>query len=299
MTHRTFLVSGASGWLGRALVAHLSSEGHTVRTLVRRPPVAAGEYRWDPAAGSLDRAALVGTDVIVHLAGEGIADARWTDARKALILSSRVQGTALIAREAAAAGNPNLHLISASAVGFYGNAGERICEESAPSGTGFLAEVCRAWEGAAAGATTLPVTHIRIGVVVGPGGGFLSRMLPLFRAGLGGRLGAGDAWTSWISRHDLCRAVSWIAAHRLTGAVNLTGPLPCTNGGLTAELGALLHRPTLLPAPAFALRLAMGEMADELLLAGQRALPARLLASGFSFDHPTFRDAARWALEER
>jgi len=299
MTSRTFLISGASGWLGQALAAHLTSEGNAVRRLVRRAPTEPGEYRWDPATGAFDRAALTGTDVIVHLAGEGIADARWTAARKQLILRSRVDGTELIAREAAASGNPNLHLISASAVGFYGNAGSQPCDESTPSGSGFLAEVCRAWEGATAAAAALPLTHIRIGVVVGPGGGFLARMLPIFRAGLGGRLGTGEAWTSWISRHDLCRAIGWTAAHRLTGTVNLTGPAPCTNADLTAELGTLLHRPTRLPAPSFALRLAMGEMADELLLAGQRALPARLQASGFSYDHPTFRDAARWALEEK
>ena len=298
MTPRTFVISGASGWLGTALTAHLEAVGHSVRRLVRRAPADRREFVWDPAAGTIDTDALAGADAVIHLAGEGIAEARWTASRKALILKSRVDGTRCIAKAVAASGNPQLHLISASAVGFYGNAGATICAEGAPSGTGFLAEVCRAWEEATEAAASNPVTHIRIGVVVGPNGGFLARMLPLFRAGLGGRLGSGEAWTSWISRRDLCRAIAWIADQKLTGAINLTGPTPCTNADLTAELAALLHRPARLPAPSFALRMVMGEMADELLLAGQRALPARLEASGFTFDHPTFRDAARWALED-
>lgn len=298
MTAKTYLISGASGWVGRALCRHLTSRGHRVRTLVRRPAAADGEFVWNPQAGTLDLDALEGTDYVVHLAGEGIADGRWSEARKQRILESRVQGTRTLARAVAASSNPSLHLLSASAVGFFGNSGEAERDETGPAGEGFLATVCRAWETEALAAAPHPVTLLRIGVVVGPGGGFLARLLPLFRAGLGGPLADGRAWTSWISLHDLCRAVEWAADRRLTGPVHLTAPAPCRNASWTADLATLLRRPALLPAPAFALRLAMGEMADELLLASQRVVPARLLADGFRFDDATFREAARRALED-
>ena len=299
MTPKTYLISGASGWVGRALCNHLSSSGHAVRTLVRRPPSAPHEFVWNPDAGTIDARALEGLNYVVHLAGEGIADGRWTAQRKRRIRESRVVGTRTIALAVAAAGNPDLHLLSASAVGFYGSPGEAICDEHSTRGEGFLAEVCEAWETAAGSASPCPVTLLRIGVVVGPGGGFLGKLLPLFRAGLGGPLADGQAWTSWVSLRDLCRAVVWTAERGITGPVNLTAPEPRRNAAWTADLAGLLHRPAFLPAPAFALRLAMGEMADELLLASQRVLPARLLESGFDFQDTSFRDAAKRALEAR
>jgi uncharacterized protein (TIGR01777 family) len=294
------LVSGARGFIGSAVARHLEAQGHEVVSLARGN-VAPGPkvVGWDPAAGRLEPASLEGIDAAVHLAGEPISS-RWTARKKVAIRESRVGGTALLARALAAARRKAQVLVCASAVGIYGDRGdEALTEESAP-GSSFLAENCRDWEAAAAPAASagIRVVHLRIGLVVGRGGGLLGRLVPLFRAGLGGRLGSGRQYMSWIALEDLVHAVhvaiedaSW------AGPYNATAPRPVTNLEFTAALGRAVGRPTLLPAPAFALRLVFGrEMAQELLLGGQRAVPARLQQSGFRFQYPELEGALRAAL---
>lgn len=284
------LISGATGLVGRAASQALTDGGHTVVPLVRSggatPPDA---IPWDPAGGKLDGAALEGIDGVVHLAGESIAGGRWTPARKARIRDSRVAGTRLLSETLARLARRPAFFISASAIGFYGNRGDEELGEDAPSGTGFLAEVCREWEGATRPAADagIRVVNLRIGMVLARDGGALDKMLPPFRLGLGGPLGDGAMWMSWIHLHDLVAAIRFCAdTPELSGPVNALAPNPVRNRDFTRALGHALGRPALLPAPAFALRLALGEMADELLLASTRAVPTRLRNAGFSFAYP-------------
>lgn len=292
------LISGASGLIGSALVKSLSEAGHAVRRLVRREAGPA-EVRWDPAAGRLDAADLEGLDAVLHLAGENIAAGRWTRRRKARIRESRAVGTRLLSRTLAGLADPPGVFISASAVGFYGDRGEGQLDERSPPGSGFLAEVCRQWEAAtepAAGAGIRAV-QLRTGMVLAAHGGALAKMLPIFRLGLGGRLGSGRQYVSWITLDDVAGAVGRVLLDEtLRGPVNLVAPQPVTNRRFTAALGRVLKRPTWLPAPALALRIVLGQMAEELLLAGARVMPKRLLDAGYQFLHPELEAALRHVL---
>jgi uncharacterized protein (TIGR01777 family) len=275
----------------------LRAHGHEVVRLVRREASSSDEIQWDPAADELDVAALHGTEAIVNLSGENLGQ-RWTDARKREILDSRVRATGLLARTAAAlAPRPNV-FISASAVGVYGNRGDEILTEDSALGTGFLADVARAWEEAAdpAREAGIRVVCLRQGIVIAKDSGALERMLLPFKLGIGGRVGSGTQWWSWIGLDDVVSGYVAALTSDLAGAVNLTTPNPVTNEQLTKALGAALHRPTLLPVPGLAIRTLFGEMGQSMLLEGQRVLPARLLDMGFEFAAPTIDVAFARAL---
>jgi len=301
------LLSGSHGLIGSELAAYLPAAGHDVVRLVRRSPSAAGdvptgpgETRWDIEAGSMDPGALEGVDAVVHLAGEGIAAHRWSSAHKRRVLDSRVRGTRLLAEAAAGAASRPTVFVSASAVGFYGDRGdEELTEESLP-GAGFLAGVCSQWEAATEPAESagVRVVHLRSGIVLSPKGGALARQLPLFRLGLGGRLGSGRQWMSWVSLDDEVGAiVHALAEPGLRGPLNVTAPQPVTNAELTRALARVLRRPALARAPGAALSAVLGsEMAKEMLLAGQRVLPAKLSATGYRFGHPELEPALRHLL---
>lgn len=293
-------VTGASGLIGSALVPHLRGSGHDVMRLVRRPAASVDEISWDPQSGSVDLTRLEGTDAVIHLAGAGVGDHRWTDAYKREILDSRVDGTHTIVRAMTALEKRPAVLVSASAIGWYGDTGDRPVDETAPAGTGFLADVVRAWEAAAgpAAAAGIRVVHPRTGLVVSSKGGAWARMLPLFKAGLGGKLGSGRQYWSWISLRDEIRALVFLLENEaLSGPVNLTAPTPLTNAEVTSIMGTVLHRPTLLPAPAFALKAALGEFSTE-VLGSARVIPAVLESTGFTFEDPTLESALRAALAE-
>ena len=293
------LLTGSSGLIGSALVVFLRAGGHAVTPLVRRPAQAEKEIFWDPAAGKLDAAALEGFDAAVHLAGENLSARRWTASFKARILASRARGTHLLAEALARLNQPPRALLSASAVGYYGDAGDRALTEESPGGRGFLSEVCRAWEAATEPAAQkgIRIVNLRIGFVLSAAGGGLAKMLLPFQLGLGGRIGSGRQFMSWIALDDLVAAILFALTHdALRGPVNATAPNPVTNREFTRTLGRVLGRPTVFPMPALAARLALGEMADELLLAGQRTLPAKLQAAGFAFRFPALDPALRHAL---
>jgi len=282
------LVSGASGLVGRALVPFLTTQGHEVLRLVRRPVRTPEEVFWDPERGLLDLSAAGRIDAVVHLAGAGIAEGRWTQARKRVIRESRVGGTLLLARKLAALAEPPRVVIGGSAIGFYGEGGDAWLDESAPGGTGFLAEVTGAWEAAWSALQTYGtrLVYLRTGVVLSPAGGALAKMLPLFRAGLGGAVGSGGQWWSWIGIDDLAGAIGHaLITERVRGPMNAVSPVPVRSAEFAQALGRVLHRPACLPAPAWALRLALGEMADEAMLASQRVRPGLLEDSGYRFRH--------------
>ncbi|MET9917890.1 TIGR01777 family oxidoreductase [Streptomyces sp. NPDC059605] len=298
MLHSRIAVTGASGLIGAALVRSLRTDGHEVVRLVRHPARAGDEVEWDPRRGYVDVAGLVGCDAVVHLAGAGVGDRRWTAAYKQEIRDSRVLGTAAIAEAVASLDTPPKVLLSGSAIGYYGDTGDRAVDESAPAGEGFLPSVCVEWEAATAAAQEAGVrtVHARTGLVVGREGGAWGRLFPLFRAGLGGRLGNGRQYWSFISLHDEVAALRHILdTESLSGPVNLTGPDPVTNGEVTAAMGRVLHRPTLFTAPAPALRIVLGDFAED-VLGSQRVLPGRLLDSGFVFAFPGIDSAIRAAL---
>ncbi len=288
------VVTGSSGLIGTALLPALSESGHEPVALVRREP-GPGEARWDPGRGQIDRGALEGAGAVVHLAGAGIGDGRWTHARKELILRSRVDATTVLCGALAGLGTPPAVLVSGSAIGYYGDRGDEELTETSGPGSGFQAEVCRAWEGAtaAAEAAGVRVVHLRSAVVLAGHGGALGRQLPLFRAGLGGRLGSGRQWFSWISlRDEISVILHAIEDTSLAGPLNASAPAPVTNREFTRELGRALHRPAVLAVPPFALRVALGrQLADELLLGSLRVLPARLAGTGFRFRDQTLEDA--------
>jgi uncharacterized protein (TIGR01777 family) len=285
-------VTGASGVIGRALVPHLRDEGHDVVRFVRAAPKAPDERPWDPAHRQLDPALLDDVDAVVHLAGAGVADKRWTPSYKAVILRSRVDGTTAVAEAIAASGRPTT-LLSASAVGWYGDTGDRVTDESGPAGEGFLAEVCRAWEAATQPAEgTARVAHLRTGYVLAKDALGLQKQVRVAKLGLGAPLGSGRQWMSWITMHDEVRAIAHLLTADVNGPVNLVAPHPATNRELTAAINRTVHRPTFpVPVPGFALRTALGPFAAEGVLIGQRLVPAVLQRSGFTFDHPDL-DAA-------
>jgi uncharacterized protein len=302
-SHFHVAITGASGLIGSALSRRLAAEGHRVTRLVRRP-AGTGEISWDPAAGYLRSQDLEGVDAVVHLAGENVG-ARWTAARKARIRSSRVQGTSLLSEALARMRRRPVVLISASAIGIYGDRGEELVTENtlpANASLDFLARVGQEWEGAAdpARAAGIRVVHPRFGLVLSPAGGALKKMLLPFRLGLGGRLGSGAQWMSWISIDDTVGAILHaLVTDSFSGAVNLVAPDPVRNRDFTRILGQVLSRPTPFAVPAGALRLALGEMATATLLASLRVLPKRLLASGYRFEHPDLKTGLEAVLHGR
>lgn len=280
------LVSGSRGLIGSALVDALTSDGHQVTRLVRSAPgVGASEVRWDPDSDRLDLAPLEGFGAVVHLAGEKI-EGRWTENKRRRIYDSRVRGTERLCRALAQlSGRPQV-LISASAVGYYGSRGDDLLDEGSSPGMGFLSQVCRDWEAATRPASEVGIRVVtpRIGMVLSSTGGALGKVLPIFRWGLGGPLGNGRQYLSWIALDDLTRAIVYaLTTEKLDGPINAVAPQPVTNGEFTTALARALHRPALLPVPVFILRAALGPLADELLLASTRAIPCRLAEAGFCF----------------
>jgi uncharacterized protein len=293
MTIMRVAVTGATGLVGSALVAHLRSEGHDVVRVVRRAATGT-DILWDPAARQLDAHSFDDLDAVVHLAGAGIADHRWTDDYKRELLESRTASTTLVSETIAAATNGPRVLLSGSAIGFYGARGDEELDETASPGSGFLSDLCVQWEAATAPAASAGcrVVHLRTGMVLSSSGGALKKQLPLFKLGLGNKMGSGAQWHSWISIDDEVGAISHLLTSTASGPVNLTAPAPVTNAEFAEALGAALHRPTFLPIPKFGPQLLLGrELADELLFTGQKVLPRALLADGYHFDHPTLATA--------
>lgn len=294
---KTVAVAGSSGLVGVALTAALRSSDHRVLRIVRRKPAGRDEVRWNPESGDLDPAAFEDVDAVVNLCGAGIAAQRWSGAYKQALRDSRIEPTEVIATAAAQAGVPVL--VNASAVGYYGDTGSRITDESAAAGAGFLAGLCQDWEAATAAARDAGVRVVlaRTGLVLSPSGGLLTKLKPLFSVGLGGRVAGGHQYMPWISLEDEVRALLFAINHPLSGPVNLTGPAPVTNAELTGALGRALGRPTPWRVPGFAVRALIGEFAEEGLLGGQRAIPAALEHAGFAFHHNTIGEALSYAID--
>ncbi|MHC9296850.1 TIGR01777 family oxidoreductase [Mycobacterium sp. LTG2003] len=285
-------IAGSSGLIGSALASALRASDHRVLRIVRRAPSNGDELFWNPDTGEFDAGTLRGVDVVVNLCGVNVGEKRWSGAFKQSLRDSRIGPTEVLAGAVADAGVPVL--VNASAVGFYGDTRDRITDETAPAGQGFLARLCQDWEAATgqASAAGSRVVLLRTGLVLSQAGGMLSRLKPLFSFGLGARLGNGRQYLPWISLEDEIRAVLFTMwTDSVSGPVNLTGPAPVTNAEFTAALGRALNRPTPMIVPGFALRAVLGEFADEGLLAGQRAIPAVLERSGFAFHHNTVREA--------
>jgi uncharacterized protein (TIGR01777 family) len=300
------IVTGATGLVGRALVRSLLADGHEVTRLVRgdaqgfRAPGTTAVH-WEPDGGVIDAKELEGHDAAIHLAGEPIADGRWDEEKKQRIRESRVKGTRLLAEALAGLSEKPRTLVSASAIGFYGNRGAEVLREESASGEDFLSEVCREWEKAtlAASQAGIRVAHIRIGVVLSAEGGALEKMLKPFKLGLGGRVGSGQQYMSWITLDDLIGVIKRaLTDESLRGPINAVAPNPITNEEFTKALGRVLGRPTFMTVPAFAARLAFGEMADALLLSGARVEPARLREAGFEFKQPEIEGALRDILKK-
>jgi hypothetical protein len=295
-------ITGATGLVGANLTKYLQGGGHEVLRLTRH--AAGGQARdvlWSVERGLVNPEQLESCDAVVHLAGENIADGRWTEAKKERIRSSRVEGTASLCQSLAGLKAPPKVVVSASAIGFYGNRGEEVLTEESGPGAGFFPEVCQAWERATQAVEDkgIRVVHLRIGVVLCEDGGALAKMLVPFKFGLGGRIGSGEQYMSWVALDDLLGAIDFCLKNEtMRGPVNATAPNPVTNADFTRLLGEALHRPTLFPVPAFALRLALGEMADEALLAGARVMPTRLLAAGFEFRFGALAKALRHAIQD-
>ena len=287
-------VTGSTGMIGTALVGQLKAEGHTVLRLVRRKPNSAEEVQWDPAAGTIDLAALEGVDAVIHLAGAGVGDKRWTPKYRATILNSRLLGTTTIAN-AVTALKPKV-FISASAIGFYGETGNRAVVETDRGGEEFLSAVCREWEAAADLATGVRTVKIRTGLVLDPTGGALGRLLPFFRLGIGGKLGSGKQWWSWITLHDEIKAIIHCLNTDISGPVNLTSPNPVTNQEFTGTLARALHRPALFPVPGIALKILVGGFASD-ILGSAKVLPKALQGSGFVWDYPHLTTALEALIE--
>jgi len=294
-TPQRIAITGASGLIGAALVGYLKSEGHTVQRLVRRTPVSPDEVQWDPKSGFVDLEPLRGVDAIIHLAGVGVGDKRWSKKYKAEILNSRLLGTTAIAH-AVTELKPQV-FISASAIGWYGESGNRAVVEADRAGDDFLAAVCREWEGAADLAEGVRTVKLRTGLVLDPTGGALGRMLPLFRFGLGGKLGNGKQWWSWITLHDQIRAIAFLLENPISGPVNITAPNPVTNREFTSALARAMHRPALFPAPAIALKVALGGFSSE-ILGSKKVLPNVLTEAGFEWDYPHISSALSALIEE-
>jgi uncharacterized protein len=297
------LLSGGSGMLGAAIAGRLKQDGAAILRLVRREAHSEDELRWDPTGpGVLGPAALDGLSAAVHLSGANIAAQRWTARFKREMWASRVLSTQVLSRMLARLRHPPEVLIVASAIGFYGDRGEELLDEDSSAGRGFFPSLCKAWEDASRPAEEagIRVVHLRTGVVLGPDGGALARMLPIFRLGLGGPLGTGSQWMSWVHEADAASAAAFaLAVAGLSGPVNIAAPNPVTNAEFTHALAQAVHRPAFLPAPAFGLRMMFGEMADEALLASARVYPKRLTEAGFSFLYPTLPQALAAALHGR
>lgn len=280
-------ITGSNGLIGSALAASLRSDGHRVRPVVRRAATGPDEL-------SMEGLDLREVDAVVHLAGEGIGEKRWNDEQKRKIRDSRLEGTGVVAAAVARSERTTV-LLSGSAVGYYGSRGDEVLTEASPAGTGFLAELCVDWEHATEVAEVgARVAHLRTGIVLTPQGGALRKLLPLFKLGVGGRMGSGRQWMSWITLDDHVRAVTHLLTADARGPVNLTAPNPATNAELSKTLGRVLHRPAVIPTPSFGPRLLLGrELADALLQDSQRVMPHRLTESGFGFAHPQLEDALR------
>ena len=286
------VVAGSSGLIGTAVVAHLRSAGHEVLRLVRRTPAAPDERSWDPPAGRIDEGTFDGVGAVLGLGGAGIGDRPWSGARKQVLRDSRIGATEVLAAAVAEHRVPTF--VSASAVGFYGDAGPDEIDESAPQGSGFLAELVRDWEAAtrAAADAGARVVTLRTGLVLSRRGGLMGRLRPLFRLALGGRIGSGQQYWPWVSLDDVVGATRFVVEHdEISGPVNVTGPTPVTNAEFTRALAAALHRPAPVPVPEALVRLLPGGMGEEMLLHSQRAVPAKLLAAGYEFRHRTLDDA--------
>lgn len=297
------LVSGSSGLIGSALLPALRSAGHQVTRLVRRPSAPLGiedaTIRWSPESGELDSSQLEGLDAVVHLAGENVAAGRWTSEQKNRIRESRVQSTALLSERLAGLTQPPSTLVTASATGYYGDRGQELLHEDSTSGTDFLSDVCCQWEAASLSAAEkdIRVVHLRLGIVLSAQGGALAKMLPPFKMGVGGRIGTGKQYWSWIALDDAVGAFCHALTNsNLSGPVNVVAPNPATNLEFTRTLGSILSRPTFFPVPALAARLAFGEMAEALLLSSARVKPQRLTDSGYSFQFPILETALRHVL---
>ena len=295
------LITGASGLIGQALTKQLNASGHTTVAAVRREPRRNDEVQWNPATGEMSPSAFDGVDAVVHLAGAGIGDKRWTDAYKMEILQSRTLGTALLADTMASLDKKPSVFLSGSAIGIYGVRDDTELGEDAAIGTGFLADVCRDWEAASASASAAGIRTVllRTGIVLSPKGGALKKQLPLFKLGLGGKFGNGKQWQSWISITDEVNAIIHLLTSNLSGAVNLTAPNAVTNAEFTRVLASVVSRPAILPIPSFGPKLLLGgELADALLFTGQRVVPNALVADGFHFAHPTLDVALRALLNK-
>jgi uncharacterized protein (TIGR01777 family) len=294
-------LTGASGLLGTHLTRSLRGDGHEVLRLVRRAPAAPDEVRWDPTMGEVDLDGLSGVDAVIHLAGASLGGRPWTPAYRRTVLDSRVTGTRTIASALARLDPRPRVLLSASGVGYYGNPGDQVLDETAPAGNGYIAQIASQWEAetAAAADAGVRVVTIRTGVVVSGRGGALSLLIPLFRLGLGGRLGSGRQWWSWVGLRDYVRAVRFLLDRDdISGPVNVCAPAPVTNAEFTKALARAVRRPAILAVPGFAMRLLFRDFAAD-LLAGQRVMPARLLASGFTFDEPDLETALATELPAR
>ncbi len=296
------LISGSTGFVGSALIPFLTGAGHRITRLVRTSPqqLDADAVFWDSSSGILDPQALEGVEAAIHLAGESIFRGRWTSAKKTRLRESRAQSTQLLCRTLASLEHPPAVLLSASAIGYYGDRGEELLDEHSSAGNGFLASLCQEWETATALAAhrEIRVVHLRFGLILSPHGGALAMMLLPFRLGLGGRLGSGRQYMSWIALDDVLGAIQYaLTTATLDGAVNVVSPQPVTNAEFTRILGRVLSRPTILPAPPAILRLALGEFADAALLASSRVLPTKLLTAGYQFRHPALHEALRDLLQ--
>ena len=287
-------ITGSSGLIGTALVGHLKAEGHTVQRLVRRSPIAVDEVQWDPQTGFVDLEPLRGVDAVIHLAGVGVGDKRWNRKYKTEILNSRLLVTSAMAN-AVAELRPQV-FISASAAGWYGESGNRAVVETDRSGDDFLAAVCREWESAANLAGDVRTVKIRTGLVLDPTGGALGKMLPLFRFGLGGKMGNGKQWWSWITLHDQIRAIVFVLENPISGPVNMTAPNPVTNQEFTSALARAMHRPALFPVSAIALKIALGGFSSE-ILGSKRVIPHVLQEAGFAWDYPHISEALAKLIE--
>jgi len=293
------LISGSHGLVGTALIESLNGDGHEIFRLVRHAPRSQAEIEWSPERYSIALARLEGFDAAVHLAGESIAEGRWTEEKKKRIRESRVKGTRLLGDALANLSKPPGTLISASAIGYYGNRGDETLTETSDSGKDFLAEVCVEWENATALAAEkgIRVVNTRFGIILDEKGGALAKMLPPFRMGIGGKIGSGKQWMSWIVLDDVVGGIKFALANdSLTGSVNFVAPNPVTNAEFTKTLGKVLSRPTIFPIPAFGVRLMFGEMADALLLSSQRVDPLKLKLSAFSFQYNELESALRHVL---
>lgn len=294
----TVAITGGTGMIGSTLTGLLRTGGHTVRWITRRPDASRGDIGWDPDQGELDPRSLAGVDAVVHLAGANVGE-RWTKAHKAEIRRSRELGTRTLVQALTESGSTVRTLISSSAIGFYGDAGEMLVDETTPAGVGFLAEVCQTWESetAAASAAGLRVAVARTGIVLSPTGGALAKLLTPFKLGLGGPIGSGRQLMSWISLDDQVAALYFLLMNaECRGTFNLTAPAPVTNAEFARTLGDVLDRPALLPLPGIALTTLFGEMADQTILRGARVMPARLQLAGFRFRYPTLDAALRFEL---